>query len=116
MLLYYSIMNTTIIAAVRHKFDLLSPLMTERLRRQWAACEAQSLGRGGISTVAQATGLSRTTIWTGLRELQFQQQHPQQTLPPERIRASGAGRPFAAATDPTLLPDLEVLLEATSRG
>ena len=51
--------------AVRSKYQLLQPLMTERLRRQLAACEAESLGRGGVSLVARATGLSRTTIWAG---------------------------------------------------
>src|SRR6266566_4782002 len=61
---------TTTLEAIRAKFELLRPLMTERLRRQWAACEAQTLGRGGVSVVAQATGLSRTTICSGLRELQ----------------------------------------------
>jgi CRISPR-associated exonuclease Cas4 len=57
--------DTTIMEAVRSKSQLLQPLMTERLRRQWAACEAESLGRGGVSLVARATGLSRTTIWAG---------------------------------------------------
>ncbi len=108
--------NSTILEAVRRKFDLLRPLMTERLRRQWAASEVGSLGRGGITTVAQATGLSRTTIWTGLRELQVQTRHPEQTVPPERVRAIGAGRPILTAEDPTLVRHLEELLEATSRG
>ncbi len=55
-------MNDTItLQAVRRKLRLLEPLMTERLRRQWAACEADSLGRGGVGLVARATGLSRTT-------------------------------------------------------
>ena len=59
----------TVIAAVRQKFELLRPIMTERLRRQWAASEAMALPRGGISLVAEATGLSRTTLRAGLREL-----------------------------------------------
>jgi len=66
----------TPLEAVRRKFELLRPLMNERLRRHWAACEAQSLPRGGITLVAQATGLSRTTIWAGLRELR----HPEAVL------------------------------------
>jgi hypothetical protein len=107
--------NSTILEAVRRKFDLLRPLMTERLRRQWAAAEAESLGRGGITTVAQATGLSRTTIWTGLRELRTQTEHPEQTVPPERVRAVGAGPPMITADDSTLLKDLDVLLAATTR-
>jgi len=78
--------------AVRTKYQLLQPLMTERLRRQWAACEAESLGRGGVSLVAEATGLSRTTIWAGRRELRRRADRPQDDLAPERVRAPGGGR------------------------
>jgi hypothetical protein len=102
--------------AVRRKFDLLRPLMNERLRRHWAACEAMTLQRGGITLVAQATGLSRTTIWTGLRELRHPEDVPAECLPPQRIRQAGAGRPFLQETDPTLVKDLETLVEATTRG
>src|ERR1700745_3069297 len=49
--------TSTIIATVQQKFDLLGPLLTERLRRQWAASEALALPRGGITLVAAATGL-----------------------------------------------------------
>ena len=47
---------------VRRKFELLRPLMNERMRRPWTACEALTLQRGGVTLVTQATGLSRTTI------------------------------------------------------
>jgi hypothetical protein len=60
----------TTLEAVQRKFELLRPLMNERMRRHWAACEAMTLQRGGVTLVAQATGLSPTTIWAGLRELQ----------------------------------------------
>jgi DDE family transposase len=101
---------------VRRKFELLRPLMNERLRRHWAACEAMTLQRGGVTLVAQATGLSRTTIWAGLRELRHPQDVPTDDLPVERSRHAGAGRPFLEEADPTLVKDLEVLLEATTRG
>src|SRR5437879_7751766 len=101
--------------AIRAKFELLRPLMTERLRRQWAACEAQTLGRGGVTLVAQATGLSRTTISSGLCELRQRAQQPHQDLAPERIRAAGAGRPSCPQDDPSLLAALEALVEPTSR-
>lgn len=78
--------DTITMEAVRMKFRLLQPLMTERLRRQWAACEAESLGRGGVSLVAQATGLSRTTIWAGRRELRQRAERPRDDLTPERVR------------------------------
>ena len=102
--------------AIRAKFELLRPLMTERLRRQWAACEARTLGRGGVTLVAQATGLSRTTISSGLCELRQRAQQPHQDLAPERIRAAGAGRPSCQQDDPSLLAALEALVEPTSRG
>jgi hypothetical protein len=108
--------HAAILTAVRTKYELLLPLLTERLRRQWAACEAQTLGRGGVSTVAQATGLSRTTIWAGLKELRRRAERPQEEVPPERIRAPGGGRPPLGDADPTLVRDLEALVEPTTRG
>jgi hypothetical protein len=102
--------------AVRRKFELLRPLMNERLRRHWAACEALTLQRGGVTLVAQATGLSRTTIWAGLRELQHPDEEPAEELPAQRSRHAGAGRPFLETSDPLLVKDLEALVEATTRG
>ncbi len=43
--------------------------MDERTRRIWAAGEAKAIGWGGISTVATATGMSRTTITGAMKEL-----------------------------------------------
>jgi len=50
------------IEGIRRKFIALSPVMDERMRRQWAASEAALLGWGGVSAVATATGLARNTI------------------------------------------------------
>ena len=108
--------NVALMEAVRTKFELLRPLMTERLRRQWAAAEAQTLGRGGVGAVAEATGLSRTTIWAGRKELQRRANQPEQEVHPERVRRPGAGRPFRHDTDATLVQDLEALVEPTTRG
>ncbi len=108
--------DTTTMEAVRTKFQLLQPLMTERLRRQWAACEAQSLGRGGVTLVAQATGLSRTTIWAGRKELHRRARRPQDDLTPERVRAPGGGRHRVEDDDPTLRDALLALVESSTRG
>src|SRR3954447_9241280 len=116
LLLSTCMSEPSMIEAVRQKFKLLCPLMTERMRRQWAACEAMSLSRGGFALVSQATGLSRTTLWAGKRELQQQPHLPVEDLPPQRIRRTGGGRHLVEADDPTLLHDLEGLLEATARG
>jgi hypothetical protein len=106
----------TTLDTVRRKFELLRPLMNERMRRHWAACEALTLQRGGVTLVAQATGLSRTTIWAGLRELRHPDEMPDTDLPPERSRHAGAGRPFLEKADPALVKDLQALVEATTRG
>lgn len=59
-----------VVESIQDKYDLLKPYLNEKTRRIWAAIEARGKGRGGISQVAQATGLSRTTIHAGIRELE----------------------------------------------
>lgn len=65
----YPMQDATIIDAIRDKFVALLDDLDERGRRRWAAVEAKALGWGGITAVAQATGLSDRTIRTGLAEL-----------------------------------------------
>jgi hypothetical protein len=55
--------------SLKAKFDSLAPHLNERLTRIWAATEAIALGRGGITEVSKATGLSPKTIRVGIREL-----------------------------------------------
>jgi transposase len=100
------------VSVLRAKYQALAPLMDERVTRRWAAAEAHALGWGGASAVAKATGLSRTTIRSGLAELH----HPRAEPPTERTRRPGAGRPRLADRDPKLLDDLHTLLEPDTRG
>ena len=103
------------VAAVQFKYDKLGALMDEKLKRRWAGCEALALGRGGISAVARATGLSRNTVRKGLSEVQ--QQMPQLADECEpRVRRPGGGRRPLSKRDPTLATDLAALLDATTRG
>src|SRR5271155_2041762 len=102
--------------AVRRKFELLRPLMNERMRRHGAAGEAMTLQRGGVTLVAEATGLSRTTVWAGLRELKQSQDATATAPPAERIRRVGAGRHYLEEADPTLVQDLQALVDASTRG
>jgi hypothetical protein len=108
--------NPALIDKVRHKYQVLAPLLHEQARRLWAACEASTLGRGGISLVAQATGLSRSTIHAGLHEIQGAAPRPAPTADPDRVRRPGGGRPPRAQQDPRLLHDLKHLVEAGTRG
>jgi Rhodopirellula transposase DDE domain len=106
---------------LRTKFELLRPLMDERMRRQWAASEALALKRGGVTLVARATGLSRTTIGQGIRELRERtllgiEDEPCVSELPTRVRRPGGGRHPLRVDDPTLMRDLEALIEPTTRG
>ena len=85
------------------------------MRRHWAAAEAAELGWGGVSAVAAATGLSRTTITAGLRELRHRAEHPDAPTAP-RIRRPGGGPRRLTETDPGLLPALEALVDPVTRG
>ena len=100
---------------IRRKFAALDAVLDERARRQWAAAEAQELGYGGISCVAQATGLARDTIRAGLHELRYRREHPDEVVSP-RLRSPGAGRKALTALDPNLLAALENLVEPLTRG
>jgi len=90
-------------------------MMNERMRRQWAATEASDLGWGGVTCVAQATGLARNTIMCGVRELADRRAHPGAT-PSLRIRDLGGGRKSLAETDPGLQAALDALVNPATRG
>lgn len=96
------------------RFEALRPFLDERRRRLWAAAEAQTLGRGGVTTVAAATGLQRNTICAGLRELHAPETPSLST--DQRVRTPGGGRKPLTAHDPSLLRDLEALVEPLTRG
>ena len=98
-------------ATLRAKYVALGPMLTERSRRVWAATEARALGYGGITVVARATGLSSATVARGLRELDGDA-----SVPAARVRKSGAGRKRATTHHPTLLRDLDALVEPTAPG
>jgi Rhodopirellula transposase DDE domain len=99
------------LATLRAKHAALATVFTERSRRLWAATEARAIGHGGIAQVERATGISRSTIQRALRELDADA-----PLPPERTRTAGGGRKRTTALDPTLLSDLDALVEPTAPG
>lgn len=93
------------------KFEVILPHLDERQRRLVLAAEARSLGRGGISLVARASGASRVTVTSGVDELDAGQDPT-----PGRARRAGGGRKPLTETDPALLDALEALVEPETRG
>ena len=92
------------------KLGLILPHLNERQRRLVLGAEARALGHGGVSLVARAAQVSRTTVHAALAELD--------TLVPDSThsRRVGGGRPALQERDPTLLADLEALIEPATRG
>jgi transposase len=102
--------------AITAQFAILRPLLDERARRLWAAAEARAIGRGGLSQVAEATGLSRATIRAGLQELARPVAALEPQTPVERVRRPGGGRKPLEVHDPHLVRALETLLDPVTRG
>ena len=86
------------------------PHLDERQRRILAGSLARAAGRGGIAAVAEATGMSRSTLHGAVRQVDAGIE------PSERVRRPGGGRPRLTDRDPTLLSDLDALVEPESRG
>jgi hypothetical protein len=100
------------VEGLARKFELLARVLDERTRRLVAAAEAEAIGFGGVTAVAQASGLSRGTVIRGMAEIK--------TAPKpargQRIRRKGAGRKRTVDQDTTLKRDLEALVEPVTRG
>lgn len=95
---------------LRQKYQAIGRHLDERRRRLWAAMEAQQHGHGGITVVAQATGLSIITIKRGLKELTGL------PVPDTWIRRLGGGRKPIEERTPAILSTLDALVEPTARG
>jgi Rhodopirellula transposase DDE domain len=92
------------------KYDSVWPHLNERQRRLVAAADAQLLGYGGIASVARASGLNRSTLHRGLKDLTAP------ALPAERVRHEGGGRKRIREQQPEIVQELERLVDPLTRG
>jgi transposase len=95
---------------LRQKYARVLPPLNERQRRLVGAADAQLLGDGGIARIARASGLDRTTLYRGVRDLAGA------GLPAERVRQEGGGRKRISAQQPEILQELEQLVDPVTRG
>jgi hypothetical protein len=97
--------------AARRRYREMAPVLNEQSRRRFVAVEAQALGRGGVSLMARISGLARSTIYHGLRDIR-----DKVSAPVGRIRRTGGGRRKKVVEDRTLVADLKALVEPVTRG
>ncbi|MFB5760618.1 ISAzo13 family transposase [Paenibacillus medicaginis] len=98
-------------STVKQRYEQLYPFLNELQRRLFVATEALAYGRGGIAFIERELGVSHKVIQQGIRELE----HPEQ-IDKDRIRKPGGGRKRTVDTDPTLLQDLQALIDPVTRG
>ena len=97
-------------SAIRERFSAVGRGLNERTRRLFAAIEARTAGYGGIAAASQATGIARSTIGRGLKDLD----DPASLS--GVVRRPGSRRRALTETDATLLEDLRRLLEPATKG
>ena len=85
--------------------------LNERQQRLLTASMANAIGYGGISTLSRMTGMSRTTITSGRKELETLE-----GVNIKKVRRGGSGRKKIADIYPTIMTDLENLVEPVTRG
>lgn len=102
-------METTNRMYIRHQ--TIWPHLDEKGRRLWAASESLAYGRGGLKLVHEVTGISRSVIAAGMKELTGAS-----PLAEGRIRRPGAGRKLLKESDETLLDALRNLVDSGTMG
>jgi hypothetical protein len=108
--------QTSAVEQIGRRYARVRASLNERAPRLFVASEAVAHGSGGISLVSRATGVARRTIGVGIAELQQIETSGTPPWGPQRVRKPGAGRKKTTAKDPTLLSDLQALVESTTRG
>ena len=95
---------------LRIRYEAVCSSLDERGRRLSAAAEAKAAGYGGIAAASRVTNLARSTIGRGLKDLRDPGSLGR------KVRRKGGGSPRLTIKDPTLLADLERLLEPATMG
>lgn len=103
----------TLEQAISVRFKTLEPTFNERTRRLWAAAEALSAGRGGVVAVSRSTGISRSTVYQGIRDLENPGEFEEGST---RTRRPGGGRKRTVEVNPEVLTALDALVEPITRG
>src|SRR5580693_6753032 len=97
-------------SVIRERFAAVGHGLNERSRRLLVAAEAKTAGYGGIAAASRATGMARSTIGRGLKDLA----DPGSLS--GKVRRPGSGCPPLTLKDPTLLENLRLLLEPATMG
>src|SRR5258708_23105036 len=96
--------------AIRQRWESVGSKLDERGRRVFAAGEVRAAGWGGLEAVSEITGLARSTIGRGQKDLDAA------LLPKSRVRPKGGGPRQLSSRDATLVEDLRGVIEPATLG
>ena len=100
-------------STLRKKYQGIKHILNEKSRRLWCATEALALGKGGVAVIHQVTQVTPPTIYAGIRELQRMSGRKKSH---QRIRKKGGGAKSVVHKMPTILKELEALVEPATKG
>ena len=103
-------------AQIKERYESVKDSLTERARRLFVAAEARAAGHGGIAAASRVTGMARSVIGDGIKELNAIEANGAPNLEPTRSRRPGGGRKKLEDKHPELLGELQALVDATTRG
>jgi hypothetical protein len=83
---------------IRAKYELLAPVMDERMTRLWPAAEAKALGHGGVAAVTEATGILGKRIIAGKHDLEALVHSPPTVAPSQQRVLRPGGRAEASGS------------------
>jgi transposase len=95
---------------LRELFAGVLPHLDERQKRIVTGNVAMSLGRGGITAVAEAAEMSRSTVQTAVREID------EGVEVSDRVRSAGAGRKPIEEEQPGIAEAIEAFVRDDTRG
>lgn len=107
-------------SVIRKKYQGMSHYLDEKSRRLWCATEALAIKKGGVAMVHAATGVSRPTIYAGIKELESKRgrkgKRHRRKKTDGRIRKKGGGAKATSNETPQILHALESLVEPETKG
>src|SRR5262245_46262579 len=96
--------------AIRKRWDTVGSKLDERGQRVFASGEVRAAGWGGLAAGHELTGLARSALHGGLKDLDAA------PLPKGRVRRKGGGRRHLSFGDGTLIEDLRRIVEPVTLG
>jgi transposase len=96
---------------MKDRIEGMMPMLNEKQKRIFLAYEAKSYGWGGVSEVSRLSGVSRTTIQAGLKELESGE-----GMDNSRIRQEGGGRKYVEVYYDDVQDRISEIVDASTYG